>query len=105
MDSFSHITQTRLAQQQQQLETTFQRPSHLATYQAPSLGQWLRQLGQVLVNGLTRGDAPRITRIVRGDRELWQVYDPMDNLHHVFEQEDEVRAWLDQRYYSSSHLG
>ena len=40
--------------------------------------------------------------IQKGDRFgniYWRVYDPISNSHCSFNSEQEVRSWLDTRYY------
>lgn len=60
------------------------------------LGQW----GMALLRYFTGSQQPHIT--VKSDRagqSFYEVYDPVDRQHHIFGTEQEVRVWLEQRYY------
>jgi hypothetical protein len=57
------------------------------------------KLGHTVTEWLAQGTEPRITHTVTGDNEIWKVYDPTLERTLYFSHEDEVRAWLDQRFY------
>jgi hypothetical protein len=53
-----------------------------------------------LVALLSGSSEPQVTTLVdRGGQQQWHVYDPVLNHHHTFTSEQEVRVWLEQRYY------
>lgn len=68
-------------------------------YDPSRLQQGVQHIAQAVVNWLTVENAPRIRRSIQADGQVWQVYDPVDNSVHIFPSEDEVRTWLEQRYY------
>ncbi|MDB9528202.1 hypothetical protein PN498_19575 [Oscillatoria sp. CS-180] len=61
----------------------------------------LGQLGQALLNFFVGSQEPRI--IAKRDRNgyflNYEVYDPVSRSRYVFDSEQELRVWLDQRYY------
>ena len=64
-----------------------------------SQSRWQRW-GQTLVNYFAGSQDPRIT--TRQDDEgrlYYEVYDPVVRSHYRFDSEQEVRVWLDERYY------
>lgn len=99
MNSFTHDTHTLLEQRRQQLENTLRHSSAKFVERPSRLQKVLNDLGQTLVRWLTQGDAPRISLSTQGDTEIWRVYDPVNTSTHYFNSENEVRDWLDQRYY------
>jgi hypothetical protein len=49
---------------------------------------------------LTAPSEPKITqRTDLTGNNWWEVYDPITGSSHVFNNEAEVRIWLEQRYY------
>jgi len=78
--------------QRQQLERLIRRP--------PTAGHPLQTWGQALVRFLTAPAAPRIRQRQHQGHTLWYVYDPHTQLHHRFDQANEVRQWLEARYYN-----
>lgn len=99
MNSSYHDSQALLEQQRQRLETGLH-PQHGPIVHPPSRWrQLVEAVGQALANWLTRGDSIQISRTTRGNAEVWKVYDPFDHSIHYFDQEDDVRAYLERRYY------
>ncbi|HEY9888201.1 MAG TPA: hypothetical protein V6D02_07350 [Candidatus Obscuribacterales bacterium] len=66
-------------------------PSHLVTA--------LHQALNHFVNWLTAGSMPHISKVVRGNTETWKVYDPTVGRTLYFVQEDDLRVWMEERYY------
>ena len=65
---------------------------------------WLQKLqnwGATAVAAMTRGKEPQISKVVTEHEIQWKVYDPVGDRTHWFHQEQEVRAWLEQRYYQN----
>lgn len=67
----------------------------------PITKQILRSTLANLVRFLTRNpNEPRVRKVVdRMDNTTWQVYDPQSLQSLTFDQEADVRQWLEQRYY------
>lgn len=68
------------------------------------LANFQRQLGRrgaALLRYFAGSKEPRIAvkRDLYGDGSFYEVYDPVDGLYHIFATEQEVRVWLEQRYY------
>ncbi|WP_008317070.1 hypothetical protein [Leptolyngbya sp. PCC 6406] len=64
--------------------------------------QRLGQAGRSLLTSLCGSREPRIS--VGRDRQgqpLFIAYDPVDQVRHTFHTEQDLRIWLDQRYYQS----
>lgn len=93
MDSYTNLNQLTLEQRRRHLETLIQTPQ--TSY---SLGKALTQLGQGMVNWLTTGSQPRITKTQAGDTEIWKVHDPISQQLLCFDHEDQVRTWLESRH-------
>ncbi|WP_008311365.1 hypothetical protein [Leptolyngbya sp. PCC 6406] len=98
MNSYTHYTTTLLDQQRQHLDTLVSRPDETA-FQPSRLGEVVAQIGHALVNYFATGSHPRISQAVRQGHAVWKVYDPISDRVHYFDHEDEVRVWLDQRFY------
>ena len=67
---------------------------------AKTLGQGLAALGRRMQKKLVGSHEPVIEE--RRDRTgalYWRVYDPITQDRKFFYSEDDVRVWLDQRYY------
>jgi hypothetical protein len=66
-----------------------------------SWGKRMRQLGETILHWMTDSSEPRIW--VHRDRhgtELWEIYDPRSQRRAILLSEEDVREWLDNRYYS-----
>jgi hypothetical protein len=62
-------------------------------------GSWQR-VGQDLWRYFCGSQEPRITRQCdRTGHVYFKVYDPVDRQHYEFGSEQELRIWLEQRYY------
>lgn len=60
----------------------------------------LQQFGQALLKSFLGSREPQIaTKYDREGRAYYVVYDPVDRQHYTFHSEQEVRIWLDGRYY------
>jgi len=99
MNSFTYETSTRLEQQRQQLENLLHQGNCETVYCPSRLYKFWSRFINAVIHRLTAGDEPRISLNTVGDAEVWKVYDPVDSSLHYFTHENEVRAWLDQRYY------
>ncbi len=61
----------------------------------------LHWLWNSLLNVLTKNAEPRIyQKYDRQGKLYFRVYDPISGMSSTLNTEQEVRAWLDQRYYS-----
>lgn len=65
---------------------------------------WLRsvlnQIGTAFLKLFDQSQEPRIAkRLDRWGNIYFSAYDPVDQKHYVFTSEQEVRIWLEQRYY------
>jgi hypothetical protein len=89
---------TLLDLQRQRLEILIDSPGHSA-YRPGRLTQLLQKALHTLLQRLTPGDAPRIAKIHQGDVEVWRVYDPISDRTLTFDDEGDLRVWLEQRYY------
>jgi hypothetical protein len=66
---------------------------------APASSLFQRFLDQLL-NILSPYEQPRIRcYTTRMGEPAWTVYDPVDRSTHHFNAEEDVRIWLEQRYY------
>ncbi|WP_035986151.1 hypothetical protein [Leptolyngbya sp. KIOST-1] len=91
-----------LQQQRQRLEALVQptlgsRPIHRPI--AHGLGQALKQLGDRAMRFFTGQNELRIWQRTRNGQPLWFAHDPVTNRTRSFYSEQDVRTWLDQRYY------
>ena len=67
-----------------------------------SIRQGLAALGHYLQDWLVNSHEPLIKeRCDRQGNRYWQVYDPTTQDFRYCESENEVRIWLEQRYYQS----
>lgn len=98
MNSYTHASQALLNQQRQHLETLVQHP-YSTVYEPSRVGQFAHRLGQMLLAWFTSGSEPRIRKLIQGGTDVWQVYDPATEKTLYFNHENEVRVWLDQRFY------
>lgn len=89
---------TLLEIQRQRLEILLDYPAGTA-YQPSRVGKFLLKFGQGLVHWLTNGDMPKVSKFTQGDIEVWKVYDPVISQALYFDNEVELRIWMEQRYY------
>jgi ABC-type transport system substrate-binding protein len=62
----------------------------------------LTQVGRALLNYFSGSIDPRIAKKWNANgRELFRVYDPVERTHQLFDSEQELRVWLEQRYYQT----
>ncbi|WOD37831.1 hypothetical protein [Nodosilinea sp. E11] len=83
-----------LHRQRQRLEVLVQ-PVQGAT----TLAQTLKQLGDKTVRFFTGQTEPRIWQRNRQGQLTWFAHDPMTNRTRQFSSEQDVRLWLEKRYY------
>ncbi|MEM9118660.1 MAG: hypothetical protein AAGD09_12365 [Cyanobacteria bacterium P01_F01_bin.56] len=81
------------------LSAIVNRWQHTTAYHPGQLGQLLNRIGQGVMNWLTTGSLPRVSKTIQGDTEVWKVYDPVSNSTRYFEQELALRVWMEERYY------
>ncbi|MGB7488295.1 MAG: hypothetical protein WA901_19035 [Phormidesmis sp.] len=61
---------------------------------------WLQQSGIALFNFLTGQQVLSIqVKTLADGRQRWTAYDPATDTRHVFDSQQAVRTWLEQRYY------
>jgi hypothetical protein len=87
-----------LNQQRQRLEALVNSSEPLENRQS-TLVQTLQTLGGHLMRFLTAERELRIWQTSRNGRQVWHAYDPITNRKRQFVTEDDLRAWLDNRYY------
>jgi hypothetical protein len=62
----------------------------------------IERIGQYLAKSRVE---PRIKqKCDRFGNIYWRVYDPISDSHCSFHSEQEVRSWLDTRYYHTSNV-
>ncbi len=62
-------------------------------------GVWLQQSGTALLNFLTGEQALSIrVKTLANGRQQWTVYDLATDTRRVFDSQQSVRAWVEQRY-------
>ena len=62
--------------------------------------QHLANMGHYLLNLLSGDGSPYILQQLNPEGvDRWSVYDPYSQKEHRFNSEEEVRIWLEQRYY------
>ncbi|MFH7243305.1 MAG: hypothetical protein ACHWZW_10695 [Spirulina sp.] len=84
-------SQDNLERQRQRLEALVQAPG--------SRFHRLQTWGQRVLSALTAHNGPRIRqRMVQGQIQ-WVAYDPITQQRHVFITEQDLRVWLEGRYY------
>ncbi|MGB3138036.1 MAG: hypothetical protein WBG38_01190 [Nodosilinea sp.] len=94
-----HTTRTpNLQQQRQRLETLVQ-PTPGDRSIRYSLRQILTTLGDRTMKFLTGQNELRIWQRTRSGQPLWFAHDPVTNRTRSFCSEQDVRNWLDSRYY------
>ncbi|MBD1910814.1 MULTISPECIES: hypothetical protein [unclassified Leptolyngbya] len=76
-------------------------PTTAAHYPNRAKQAWLQPLLTKLLNFFTGNQSVCIEqRRDRNGNSFWYAYDPATRSHHQFDTEQEVRIWLDQRFYS-----
>ncbi|HEY9764258.1 MAG TPA: hypothetical protein V6D07_17140 [Trichocoleus sp.] len=60
----------------------------------------VKRAGQAFVEFLTSGNDLRIWTRQRNGHLIWHVYDPMTEQRQQFSSEEELRSWLENRYYA-----
>lgn len=60
--------------------------------------EWLQQRSQRLISSMTGSPEPQIRQLRNGDLR-WRAYDPISRRAAHFTSEQELRQWLEQRYY------
>lgn len=62
----------------------------------------IRNIWQKFVSFITISDEPRIwTSIEHDGQTVWHVFNPVDNSVLAMASEQEVRVWIEERYYAS----
>lgn len=59
-----------------------------------------QKVGKTLVDFLTSGNDLRIWTRQRNGHLIWHVYDPMTEQRQQFSSEEDLRFWLENRYYA-----
>ncbi len=80
-------------------DTFIGRSQYQTAYHPSQLGRLLSRASQSLVNWLTTGSMPRVSKQMQGDTLVWKVYDPVSHCTRYFEHEDALRVWMEARYY------
>jgi len=79
------------------------RPRYVTAYHPSQLGRLfnpvLKPVGQGLMHWLTGGTMPQVSKEMRGNTEVWKVYDPVAHRTRVFDDIDGLRVWMEARYY------
>ncbi|MBE9138283.1 hypothetical protein IQ254_13990 [Nodosilinea sp. LEGE 07088] len=95
MTSTPHTSSYDLNRQRQHLETLVQQP----TQPSITLGNTLKQFGAKTMKFFTGHTEPRIWQRTRSGHSVWFAHDPITNRTRSFVSEQDVRIWLDNRYY------
>jgi len=96
MNSSTNCPNT-LDQQRQRLERLVDYP-HAAAVPGPFV-QHLIALGGAIMRFFTANQELRIWQRTRNGRQVWFAYDPITEQRRQFFAEEDVRHWLDARYY------
>ena len=82
----------------QSIQSNLTAPPYISAVK--TLRQSLSALGRSLQNLFLSGHEPVIEeKRDRAGTLYWRVYDPITQNRRFFYSEDEIRVWLDQRYY------
>ncbi|MFE4107206.1 hypothetical protein [Almyronema epifaneia] len=92
---YTHEAQLDL--NRQQLEKTLKRSQ--TEFAKNAIAQLFSRLGSTLLNLLIESDQPRVRVREANGETVWQAYDPVSRHQAAFNSEEELRAWLEQRYY------
>jgi hypothetical protein len=93
-NSNADFSNADLQRQRQRLETLVQ-----PAPQGRILTSLLTALGERTVKFLTTGNELRVWQRDRNGRTLWFAHDPITNRTRSFHAEEDLRSWLDSRYY------
>ncbi|MGF1518077.1 MAG: hypothetical protein ACFCVB_09775 [Nodosilinea sp.] len=98
------MTTTRdqnLLRQRQRLEALVNSPAQGGSGLAPILkpSGVLKQLGDRAMRFFTGQTEPRIWQRTRQGQLTWFAHDPITNRTRQFSSEQDVRLWLEKRYY------
>lgn len=96
MNGYTHYPNQDRLNRHQSAETL--RPS-TAQPAAAGLAAVLKQAGSTVVDFLTRGNNLRVWTRQRNGHLIWHVYDPMTEQRQQFSSEEDLRSWLETRYY------
>ena len=97
MDSYTNPQSIQLEAQRQKLNALLQ-----AERPQPSihpLKEVVSRLGASMVQFLTGQRSLRIWTRTRQGQQVWYVYDTLANRKQQFTSEEDLRIWLDKRYY------
>ena len=81
------------------LGTLIGRPRYTTAYHPSQLGRLLSRASRSMIHWLTTGSMPRVSKEMQGDTEVWKVHDPVSHCTRYFDHEDELRVWMEGRYY------
>ena len=98
MKSYNYSESNYILIDSQQLDRLIEReqPSKQNSIKLPTL----KQLWNSILDALTRSSEPKIYQKRGYNGNLYfEVYDPIAHQTSTFNSEQEVRIWLDQRYY------
>jgi hypothetical protein len=73
--------------------------SRHTVYEPSRIGSGLKAMATALMTWLSTGTEPHISKFMQGNTEVWKAYDPVGDRTLYFYEEDELRAWLDHRFY------
>jgi hypothetical protein len=96
MNNTTHYPNHDLEQDRQRLETLV-KPTH--GFAGLGLRQLLTTVGEKTMKFLTSGNDLRIWQRTSNGRPIWFAHDPITNRTRSFTSEQDVRQWLDNRYY------
>ena len=99
MKSFTYETTNSLEQKRKQLEKILHEGKYETAYSPSRLIKLCQKAFDWAVNWLTVENDVHIRHKIRGGREVWKVYDPISKSSRSFSTEDEVRVWIEQRFY------
>lgn len=60
---------------------------------------WLQKLFKVTLIFFNATNEPVIQEHRTISKAFWTIYDPQTNQRHIFHSEQEIRVWLENRYY------
>lgn len=92
---YTHENQLDL--NRQQLEEALQQSQTQSAKNA--IAQLLSKAGSTLLSLFVNSDQPRIQATTVNGEQVWKVYDPISGSRAAFTSEQDLRAWLEQRYY------